>query len=209
MQSFFSHLFTVYGYWFVAAAVGIERVGIPIPGETALIFAGVYAATTHRLSIHMIVLVAVVAVFLGNIASYWVGKEFGYRLLRLYGAHVGITEARMKVGQYLFLKQGTSLVIFGQFLPVLREFAGFLAGANQVHWRPFLTANAVGALLWSALFGYGAFMIGKGAENTGHSVEIGLALLALTIFIGVGFYLRRNEHRLQEAAEAALPGPLS
>jgi hypothetical protein len=71
-----------------------------------------------------------------------------------------------------------------------------------------LTANAVGALLWSAVFGYGAFLIGKGAENTGHSVEIGLGLLALIFLVVLGFYLRRNEHRLQEAAEAALPGPL-
>jgi membrane protein DedA with SNARE-associated domain len=112
MQDFFSHLFSVYSYWFVAAAVGIERIGIPLPGETALILASVYAAATHQLSAHLIVLVSFVAVFLGNIASYWFGREFGYRLLRRYGAHVGITEARMKVGQYLFLRQGTSLVSF-------------------------------------------------------------------------------------------------
>jgi len=152
--------------------------------------------------------VSFAAVFLGNIASYWVGREFGYRLLRRYGAHVGITESRMKVGQYLFLRQGTSLVIFGQFLPVLRELAGFLAGANHVRWQPFLTANAAGASLWSAVFGYGAFFIGKGAENAGHSIEIVLGLLALTIFVAACLYLRRNEHWLQEAAEAALPGPL-
>jgi membrane protein DedA with SNARE-associated domain len=91
---------------------------------------------------------------------------------------------------------------------VLRELAGFLAGANHVRWQPFLTANAVGALLWSAVFGYGAFFIGKGAEKAGRSIEIVLGLLALTIFVAAGLYLRRNEHRLQEAAKAALPGPL-
>jgi hypothetical protein len=91
------------------------------------------------------------------------------------------------------------------------HYAGIVQGhasANQVRWEPFLTANAAGALLWSAVFSYGAFLIGKGAENTGHSVEIGLGLLALIFLIAAGFYLRRNEHRLQEAAEAALPGPL-
>jgi membrane protein DedA with SNARE-associated domain len=71
-----------------------------------------------------------------------------------------------------------------------------------------LTANAIGALLWSALFGYGAFLIGKGAQNTGHSVGIGLSLLALIIFASGAVYLRRNEQQLQEKAEATLPGPL-
>jgi hypothetical protein len=68
-------------------------------------------------------------------------------------------------------------------LPLLREVAGFLAGANQVPWRPFLAANAVGALFWSAVFGYGAYGIGRGAENTGRSVEVGLGLLAVIVFI--------------------------
>jgi membrane protein DedA with SNARE-associated domain len=208
MPGFFSHLFSVYGYWFVAAAVGIERVGIPLPGETALIAAGVFAGTAKLLNVHLIVLVASVSVFLGNILSYWLGREFGYRLLRKYGGHIGITEARMKLGQFLFLQHGTKLVIAGQFLPLLREVAGFLAGANQVPWRPFLAANAVGALFWSVVFGYGAYGIGRGAENMGRSVGVGLGLFAVIVFVAGAMYLRQNEHRLQEAAEAALPGAL-
>src|SRR5207237_4925440 len=100
------NLFGLYGYWLVGAIVGIERIGIPVPGETALILAGAFARTT-RMSIHMIVLVASLAVFVGNIAGYWFGKKFGYWLLRRYGPRIGLTVPRIKLGQYLFLKHGT------------------------------------------------------------------------------------------------------
>src|SRR5690349_14410247 len=185
MSSFFSHLFTAYGYWFVAGVVGIERLGIPVPGETALIFASAFAATSHRMSIGLIVAAACAATIIGNLAGYWLGSRLGCWLLYRHGHLVGLTNGRIKLGQYLFLRHGTKLVLFGQFFPVLRELAAFLAGANRVRWQPFMIANAAGAILWSGLFGFGAYLLGKGAAHTAKPLEIALAIIAVAACIAV------------------------
>ena len=205
MDGFFTHMLSVYGCWLVAAIVGIERIGIPVPGETALVLAGALAATTQALNIHSVVVAACVAVFVGNIAGYWFGKHFGYRLLCRYGGRVGITPPRIKLGQYLFLQHGSKLVVAGQFLPLLREVAAILAGANRLEWTRFLVANAIGGLVWSAFFGYGAYLIGKKASASGRWVEIGLAMIAVMACAAIGFYLHRHEPELQKKADAALP----
>jgi membrane protein DedA with SNARE-associated domain len=204
MSEIFSHLFTAYGYWFVAAVIGVERLGIPVPGETALIFAGAFAATTHRMSIGFIVVAACSATIIGNTAGYCFGKRFGYWLLFRYGQYVGLTEGRIKVGQYLFLRHGTKVVLFGQFFPVLRELAAFLAGANRVPWQPFMVANVAGAILWSCIFGFGSFLLGKGAANAARPVEIALGIIAAVAVVAVVLYLRGNEQELHTKAEAAL-----
>jgi membrane protein DedA with SNARE-associated domain len=204
MSGFFSHLFATYGYWFVAGIVGIERLGIPVPGETALIFAGAFAATSHRMSIGLIVAAACAATIIGNFAGYCLGSRLGCWLLYRHGHLVGLSKGRIKIGQYLFLRHGTKLVLFGQFLPVLRELAAFLAGANKVSWQPFMIANAAGAILWSGIFGFGAYLLGKGAAHTAKSLEIGLGIIAAAACVAIFVYLRRNEQRLQGEAEKAL-----
>jgi membrane protein DedA with SNARE-associated domain len=204
MSGPFSHLFAAYGYWFVAGIAAIERLGVPVPGETALIFAGAFGATSHRMSIGLIVAAACAGTIIGNLAGYCLGHRLGYWLLYRHGHLVGLTEGRIKIGQYLFLRHGTKLVIFGQFFPVLRELAAFLAGANKVPWQPFMIANAAGAILWSGIFGFGAYLLGKGAAHTAKPVEIALGIIAVAACIAVFVYLRRNEQRLQAEAEKAL-----
>jgi membrane protein DedA with SNARE-associated domain len=204
MSAFFSQLFAAYGYWFVAGVTAVERLGIPVPGETALIFAGAFAATTHRMSIGLIVAAACAGTVIGNLAGYCLGNRLGCWLLYRHGHLVGLSEGRIKIGQYLFLRHGTKLVLFGQFFPVLRELAAFLAGANGVRWQPFMIANAAGAILWSGFFGFGAYLLGKGAAHTAKPVEIALGIIAVAACIAGFIYLRRNEQQLQAEAEKAL-----
>ncbi len=64
-------------------------------------------------------------------------------------------EARIKLGQYLFLKHGAKVVFFGRFVALLRMLAAFLAGVNRMPWRAFLIANAGGGIIWAAVFGLG------------------------------------------------------
>ncbi len=73
--------------------------------------------------------------------GYAIGREFGYWLLLRYGNYVRMTESRIKLGQYLFLRHGGKIVFVAQFVPVLRTFAGIFAGANVMPWRDFLVAN--------------------------------------------------------------------
>jgi len=97
-----SHLIVTYGYLAVALLVGAESVGIPVPGETALILAAGYAGHTHQLSAWIIFAAAAAAAILGDNVGFWIGGTGGYRLLRQYGHYVGIDETKLKIGRYIF-----------------------------------------------------------------------------------------------------------
>ncbi|MBO0732243.1 MAG: hypothetical protein J2P57_23485, partial [Acidimicrobiaceae bacterium] len=96
-----NHLIATYGYWFVALFVGAESLGVPLPGETALILAGIYAGHTHRLSVWAIFAVAAAAAIVGDNIGFWIGHTGGYRLLRRYGHYIRFDEAKLKIGRYL------------------------------------------------------------------------------------------------------------
>ncbi len=83
-----SHFITAYGYWALFGLVAAESLGIPVPGETALILAGVYAGHSHRLSPWLIFAVAAAAAIIGDNAGYWIGSKGGYPLARRYGHKV-------------------------------------------------------------------------------------------------------------------------
>jgi membrane protein DedA with SNARE-associated domain len=200
----FSHFFALYGYWFIAGLIAVERVGIPVPGETVLIAAGIIASRTHNLNIELVVLCACAAVIVGNAAGYWLGQTLGSPLLTRFGHYVGLTGPRLRLGQYIFRKHGIKVVIFGQFFPVLRELAAILAGANTIGWRRFMIANVAGAAAWSSAFGFGAYFLGRGAQHTARSINITLGILAALVVVFLFFYLRRNEERLQRKADEEL-----
>jgi hypothetical protein len=80
-----NHLVTAYGFWAVALLVGAESIGVPLPGETILIVAAIYAGHTHRLSVWAISVAAAAAAIAGDNIGCWIGDKGGYRLLRRYG----------------------------------------------------------------------------------------------------------------------------
>jgi membrane protein DedA with SNARE-associated domain len=132
-----THLLMTFGYLAVLVLVGLESTGIPLPGETMLLTAAIYAGTTHRLRIALVIAAAAIGAILGDNLGWWIRREGGYRLLRRYGRYVRLDTRRLKLGQYLFQRYGGQVVFFGRFVAVLRTFAAFLAGANQMPWRRF------------------------------------------------------------------------
>lgn len=201
------HLFQTYGVWTVALIVGLESLGLPVPGEAVLILASVYAAT-HDGNIAMVIAAATVGAIVGDNIGYMIGREFGYRIVLKFGSYVGLTEGRIKLGQYLFQKYGGTVVFFGRFFAILRFLAAFLAGVNQLAWPRFLVANALGGLVWASLVGISAYTFGRSIHKIqGPAGVIGITI-ALVILVAVFIYLKRHEAELQARAEASLPGPL-
>ena len=125
-----------YGLVFVAVLICLESIALPVPGETVLILAAVFAGTRHQLHIISIVLTAAAAAFVGQLIGYMIGRQFGYRLLLQYGGYLRITEGRIKLGEYLFLRYGITIVIVARFVPVLRSVIAILAGANRMLQKP-------------------------------------------------------------------------
>jgi membrane protein DedA with SNARE-associated domain len=209
----FSHealqnLIAAHGYWVIALIVGLESMGIPLPGETILVLAAIYAAADPTFNIWFVIGAAAVGSVMGDNLGYWIGKRYGYALLVRYGRHIGMSARRIKLGQYLFREHGAMVVFLGRFVALLRILAAFLAGVNRMRWRTFLIANAAGAILWAATFGFGGYFFGKLLFQLHHAVAGVVFVLALAGFFGIGYLIHRYEQRLIEAAELALPGPL-
>ncbi len=122
-------LVTAHGYWAVALVVGLESMGLPLPGETILVLAAIYAATEPSFNVWVVIAVAAFGAIVGDNAGYWLGLRYGYPLLLRYGERIGMFEARIKLGQYLYLKHGAKVVFLGRFVALLRILAAFLAGA--------------------------------------------------------------------------------
>src|SRR5262245_712091 len=131
-------LVAAHGYWIVAIVVGIESMGIPAPGETALVSAAIYAGTTHRLSLLLLIAAAALGAIVGDNLGYLIGRRFGYDLLLRHGRRFGVDERHVKLGRFLFNRHGAKVVFIGRFIAVLRALAGVLAGAALMNWRQFL-----------------------------------------------------------------------
>jgi membrane protein DedA with SNARE-associated domain len=201
-------LLASYGYWAVFGVIALESMGLPLPGESALIAAALYAGTTHDLALPLVVAAAAGGAILGDNAGYWIGREAGLRLLLRFGYWIRLDQAKVKLGQYLFLKRGGGIVFFGRFVALLRTFAALLAGASCMPWLRFLLWNALGGACWAMLYGTGGFFLGHAIHRfAGPLGWVALALAAVLVIAGLRF-LHRNMDRLQEEAERALPGPV-
>lgn len=192
-----------YGYGLVGLLVCLEAIGLPLPGESLVIAAALYAGSTHGMNIAAVVAVTAVGAILGSGIGYAIGRSFGFRVLRRYGHYVGLTEERLKIGRYMFERHGGKVVLLGRFVAFLRNLAALLAGVTQMEWRRFMLANAAGAILWAGLYGFGAYFLGKEAERLAGPVAIGVGVIAV-VAVGIGIvFAHRQERRLAAQAERA------
>ena len=202
------HLITHYGYFAVFFLVAAESLGVPLPGETALIVAATYAGATGKLSPYIIFVVGATAAIIGDTCGYWIGDKGGYRLLLRYGRYIRFDEARIKVAKYLFARHGGKVVFFGRFVSVLRTYAAFLAGTSRMPYRRFIVFNASGGILWAALYTFAAYFAGSALNKISGPVGLALAGVAVVIIVIGAVTIHRRLGALEEKAEAAFPGPL-
>jgi membrane protein DedA with SNARE-associated domain len=203
-----THLIQTYGYLAVFFFVGLESTGIPLPGETVLLAAAIYAGATHHLAIGWVIVAAALGAILGDNLGYWVGREGGFRLVRRFGRYVRLDERKLKLAIYLFDRQGPKVVFFGRFVAVLRAWAAILAGTFRMRWIPFLIFNASGGILWATIYGLAGYILGKSVHQLAGTIgRISLVAAVIAIVISLTL-IGRHERRWEEEAERALPGPL-
>lgn len=204
MTAWLEQLVEHYGYGMVGLIICLEAMGLPLPGESLLIAAAIYAATTGKLEIEWIVLAAAVGAIMGDNFGYLIGQRLGRPALEKYGPKIYLTVERQRLGQFLFLKYGGVVVFFGRFIAFLRTFAALLAGANGMEWKRFLLWNALGGVVWTHLYGIGAFMLGTQAHRLAGPFGLVLGGIAAALAVGVVWFLKHNEARLVRQAETEM-----
>jgi membrane protein DedA with SNARE-associated domain len=201
----FMPLIREHGVVVVGVVTMLESIGVPAPGESAVIAAAIYAATTHQISIVPLVIATALGAIMGDNIGYFLGRWIGVRAIARYGYRVGLTEARVRIGRYLFKRYGAGVVIFGRFFALLRTFTAILAGANHMPWNKFLPANAIGGSLWASFYGFGAFALGREASAVERPIALtGIGIAVVVVATSIVF-LRRHEALLEKAAEREFP----
>jgi membrane protein DedA with SNARE-associated domain len=195
-------ILSTYGYWAIFILVALESSGIPLPGETILIGAAVYAGQTERFSIGLVIFAAASGAIIGDNIGYWIGREFGAGLLERHGSKLGLTPEKLRLMRYLFMRFGGWVIFFGRFITLLRVFAAVLAGANRYNAAKFMAFNASGGVVWATTFGLGGYFLSVNF----HRLEGPFAIAGLLGLLAGLFFLWRfykiNEQRLIAEANA-------
>lgn len=193
-------LLHAYGYAGLAVVVGLESLGLPLPGEGLLIAAAIYAGSTHNLNPYLVGVAAALGAIVGQMAGYGIGLTVGYRLLRRYGAHIGLSWRRLALGRLLFRRHGEKLVIVGRFVIVVRTIAAILAGANRMPLRNFVIANVVGSVAWAGFYSIGASMLGKQMKHASGPIGIAIAVATVVVAVIGTLIMHRQERRLTQSS---------
>jgi membrane protein DedA with SNARE-associated domain len=173
--------------------VMLESGGIPLPGETALIAAGIFASRGD-LEIVEVIAVAAAAAIVGDNIGYWIGRTGGRRLLERFGPIQRWSEPGLAWSEAFFDRHGGKTVFIGRFVAVLRVTAAWLAGISHMTWWRFFAWNAAGGICWAILVGLVAYYGGHAAADAiGQYGFYGAgAVLAIVVVIVAGMHLWRK-----------------
>ncbi|GAB2441952.1 hypothetical protein GCM10027262_53230 [Nocardia tengchongensis] len=185
-------------------------VGFVIPGETAAVLGGVAASQGHVQLWLMIVLV-VAAAILGDSVGYEVGKVVGPKLLQasILDRHRG----RLDGAQDYLARRGGWAVFLGRFTAFFRAMMPALAGTSRMPYRRFLIFNAVGGIVWGAIFVVLGFVAGQSyeavAKTVGRDLAFGAAAVVVLALIVWKLRERRRERSFEAEYEASHASPMT
>lgn len=200
MDSAITGLIESYGCLILFVLVGLESLGIPLPGETALIAAAAFAASGH-MSIYAVVANAAAAAILGDNGGYWIGRKGGLALVRRYGHFVRLDESKIARAHDFFRKHGAKAVFLGRFIALLRTWAALLAGVGEMKYSTFMWFNITGGITWAITFGTLGYIFGHNLPKLEHYVgQVSfvvtlLGLLAASFVMGARWF-RANSNQL-------------
>jgi membrane protein DedA with SNARE-associated domain len=196
-----SHLVETTGYPLLFLVVMAEAGGVPVPGETGLIAAGVLASQ-GKLQIEIVIAVAALGAIVGDNIGYLIGRKGGRWLLERPGSFQRQRRQVLATGVPFFERHGPKAVFFGRFVLGLRVWASWLAGATHMPWRSFVLWNALGGITWATAIGLLAYFLGHSAGN---AIEtFGLFGLAAVLLALSGGLLAHRRHRRRVSAAADL-----
>ncbi|HWG12185.1 MAG TPA: VTT domain-containing protein [Streptosporangiaceae bacterium] len=194
-----------YGYFAVGGLVLVEDFGIPVPGETILIAASLYAGA-GKLNVVAVGLIAWVCAVLGDNIGFLIGHFGGRRLALKYGKYVFLTSARLDSAEHFFEHHGGKIIVAARFIEGLRQANGIVAGITGMHWKRFIPFNALGAALWVGLWVSVGYLAGNHITTiyqqiTRYSLYV-LIVLAVAVAALIGWRVRNHLQRRRARAEA-------
>ncbi len=183
----------------IGLVVGIEALGIPLPGETAVILGGL-AASQGRLSIVAVIVVAAAGAIIGDNVGFAIGRKGGRRLLERPGRFYDERQRMLAIGDPFFERHGPKAVFLGRWITGLRVWTSWLAGASDMRWHAFLLWNALGGAAWATSVALAAYYGGNGAKQVFSKIGLYGIPVALAIFAVFALWWWRRRRRAAAAS---------
>jgi membrane protein DedA with SNARE-associated domain len=190
-----TRLLALYTYPVLLGLVLLESLGIPLPGEIALVTAAAYASHGH-VSILVVIALAAAGASVGGVLGYLIGLKGGLPLVAHYGGYVGIRRAHLAKAHEFFERYGSKTILFGRFIALLRTWAAVVAGAAAMSFPKFVTYNTIGSVVWAIVFGAVGYYFGRDLPLLHRYISrvsfgvFSVAAIALLVFL---IYKRRND----------------
>ncbi len=198
-----------YGYLAVGVLVFLDNCVVPVPGQTILVLAAVYAGA-GQLSLPVLLLVAVLAAVAGDTLAYVLGRTGGLAAVHRWGRYVRLTPERMERAESFFRRRGALVVTGARFVDGLRQTNGLIAGTTELPWRRFMAANVLGAALWAGVWSAVGYFAGSNIDTlyrqaVRYQVLLFAVLAALAVLLLVRTWLRRRHRPPRDAAAGRIP----
>jgi membrane protein DedA with SNARE-associated domain len=191
-----------YGYGAAFAAVMVEGMGIPTPGQTLLIASALEAAAA-RMNIALLLLLVTIAATVGNSIGYAAGRWGGRMVLN----RLRVNPQRQQYLDDLFARRGGWVILLARFVDGLRQLNGIVAGALRMPWWHFTAYNIAGAAIWTCGWGLASYFLGRDIHGLAaffHRHARLLYLLSTAILVGLLLYLLRS--RKSNGAASSMAG---
>jgi membrane protein DedA with SNARE-associated domain len=195
--------------YLLPAIIGLESMGVPSPGETALVLAAVLASQ-GKLHIWLVILIGVSSAIAGDNLGYFLGRRFGREFVTKRGPLWHHRIQAVRAGDRFFARHGPKAVFLARWIALVRFAAAWLAGINRMPFRQFFFWNALGGITWGVTYGLVGYYAGQaGAGVLARFGAAGAILLALA-FVGIIVVsllrARRQRHSLGSEDRAPAPG---
>jgi membrane protein DedA with SNARE-associated domain len=185
MLEILTHLVERYGLFAVALLVTLEGIGLPLPGETAIVTAAAFAAR-GSLSAVGVAIAATIGSVLGGSEGYWIGRIGGRRLLVRHGHWIRLDAERLARTEKYFVRHGVKTVFFARFVALLRIFGSLMAGVAHMPFLTFSAVNLAGGFVWAATFSVIGLVFGKNVSRLDDYIQqitIGVTVIVIGAII--------------------------
>jgi len=183
--------------YLLPAIIGLESMGVPSPGETALVLAAVLASQ-GKLQIWLVIVIGVASAIIGDNTGYLLGRKFGREVLEAPGPFHKRRLLVIRAGDRFFERHGPKAVFLARWIALVRFAAAWLAGINEMRFPVFFFWNALGGITWGTTYGLAGYFGGNAASHVLSEVGvIGAIVLAAVVVIGY-VYVRVRERRAGE-----------
>jgi membrane protein DedA with SNARE-associated domain len=185
--------------YLLPAIIGLESMGIPSPGETALVAAAVLASQ-GKLQIWLVLVIGISSAIIGDNIGYWLGRKVGREVLEAPGPFHRRRKLLIGAGDRFFEKHGGKAVLLARWVALIRVAAAWLAGINHMPVKHFIFWNALGGITWGLTFGLVGYYGGHAAAHVLGQVGLVGAVVLVVMIVGGLILLRRRERREARAA---------